>query len=86
MKTSIRNTQRHQVLERMDTNQRQIIFELSEHDASMLLHLIKRELDQEDKVWQPYWQRLAGSLEKSIQDASIRMFRYLKNSGADKFG
>jgi len=85
MKTSTGITQRYQVLERMDTNQRQIIFELNEHDASMLLHLIKRELDQEDKVWQPYWQRLAGSLEKSIQDSSARIFQCLKNPGTDKF-
>ena len=47
---------------------KQIIIKLNEHDALQLLSLIRGKLDQEDKVWHFYWERLASTLEQSIEE------------------
>ncbi len=56
---------------------RKVIFNLSEHDATQLLALIKKELNQEDRIWEPYWNRLAHTVEQAIEHASRGdTFRY----------
>ena len=47
-----------------------VIFDLNEHDASQLLALIKKEINQEDKIWQPYWKRLAETVEFAIEQSA----------------
>ena len=47
-----------------------VIFELNEHDASQLLSLIKKEISQEDKIWQPYWKRLVETVEFAIEKSA----------------
>ena len=56
---------------------RKVIFGLSEHDASQLLALIKKEIIQDDKVWKPYWKRMAQTVEQAIEHASrVEALRY----------
>jgi hypothetical protein len=50
--------------------QKTVIFDLNEHDASQLLSLIKKEISQEDKIWQPYWKRLAETVEFAIENSA----------------
>ena len=47
--------------------ERKINFELNEHDALQLLALIRGKIWQDEKIWQPYWKRLAQKLEQSIE-------------------
>ena len=51
------------------SGKRKIIFRLNEHDASLLLALVKQEIIQEDKTWRPYWKRLEQNMEQSIENA-----------------
>lgn len=50
--------------------QKTVIFDLNEHDASQLLSLIKKEIGEEDKIWQPYWKRLAETVEFAIENSA----------------
>ena len=63
---------------------RNIVFNLSEHDASLLLALVKQEIIQEDKIWRPYWKRLEQHMEQAIERASrsdaLRYSPYLKDA------
>ena len=57
--------------EDMDTQCREVVIKLSEHDASRLLGLIKKKVEHDDKAWKPYWHRLATYLEQSIERAGF---------------
>jgi hypothetical protein len=59
----------------MNSTDRQIVLKLNEHDASQLLALIQKELNQGDKAWRPYWTRLTHRVEQSIERASFRFFQ-----------
>lgn len=59
---------------------RKIIIKLNEHDAWQLLTLIRREINQGDRIWQPYWERLAQSVENSIEHTSFGMFKHDRHS------
>jgi hypothetical protein len=63
--------------ERMTTKDKKITIELNEHDASQLLALIRREIRQVEKVWQPYWQRQAQKIERSIEHAYKQSKTYI---------
>jgi hypothetical protein len=54
----------------MDTEERKIFLELSEHDALQLLNLILKKMYQDHKPWRPYWKYLAQKVEQSIEDAT----------------
>lgn len=59
------------------SGKRRIVLSLSEHDASLLLALVKQEIIQEDKIWRPYWKRLEHNMEQAIERASRPdTFRY----------
>lgn len=51
----------------MPNNDQKVIIELSEHDAFRLLLLIKKEINQADKTWQPYWERQAKNIRQSLE-------------------
>ena len=51
------------------SSKRKIVFQLNEHDASLLLALVKQEILIEDKTWRPYWKRLEQNMEQSIEHA-----------------
>lgn len=59
----------------MNPANKKITLNLNEHDASKLLALIRREINQEDRIWQPYWERLAQNVETSIERASFGLFK-----------
>ena len=59
----------------MNAADKKITLNLNEHDASKLLALIRREINQEDKIWQPYWERLAQNVEQSIEHSSYTIFK-----------
>ena len=62
-----------------------IIVNLSEHDASLLLALVKREIIEEDKIWRPYWKRLEHTMEQAIEHASRSdAFRYSSKVSSSK--
>ena len=50
--------------------EKKVIFDLNEHDASQLLSLIKKEINDEDKIWRPYWNRLAEIVEVAIEKSA----------------
>jgi hypothetical protein len=50
--------------------EKKVIFDLNEHDASQLLSLIKKEINEEDKIWRPYWKRLAEIVEVAIENSA----------------
>ena len=52
-----------------------VLLELNEHDALQLIRLIRREINQTDKAWHPYWRRMANKIEKSMEQASFRAFQ-----------
>ena len=61
----------------MTTSERKIVIKLSEHDASLLLALVKQEIIQEDKIWRPYWKHLEQNMEQSIEYAfRSKAFKY----------
>lgn len=43
-----------------------ISIELSEHDAWQLVALIKREQEQSEPAFQPYWEKIAQALTSRI--------------------
>ena len=51
-------------------SEKKVFFNLSEHDASQLLALVKKEISQEDKIWHPYWKRLAKVVESAIENSA----------------
>jgi hypothetical protein len=50
--------------------EKKVIFDLNEHDASQLLALIRREVHEDEKIWRPYWKRLAEIVELAIENAA----------------
>ena len=61
----------------MATSERKVVLNLSEHDAAQLLSLIRKEMDQENKVWRSYWERLAQVIEQDIElSAKIDLSQY----------
>ena len=53
----------------MSTADRKVILELNEHDAMRLLALIETALNEADKVWQGYWERLAQQVKQGIEQS-----------------
>lgn len=62
---------------KMTTSDRKVILELSEHDAMRLLVLIETELNEGDKVWQGYWNRLAQHVKQRIEQSGAYFKRDL---------
>jgi hypothetical protein len=54
---------------KMTTDDRKVILELSEHDAMRLLVLIETELNEGDKVWRSYWNRLVQHFKQKIEES-----------------
>lgn len=52
---------------KMSSSEKKIIIELNEHDAWQLMSLIRKELDESDRVWHGYWKRLAQQVTRSIE-------------------
>ncbi len=57
--------------QKMITGDRKVILELSEHDAMRLLVLIETALNEADKVWQGYWERLAQQVKQGIEQSGF---------------
>ena len=55
----------------MTTADRKVILELNEHDAMRLLALIETALNEADKVWQGYWERLAQQVKQGIEQSGF---------------
>ena len=64
----------------MNVTDKKITLNLNEHDASKILALIRKEINQEDRIWQPYWERLAQRVESSIERASFGIFKRSSHS------
>jgi hypothetical protein len=64
----------------MNVTDRKVILQLNEHDASQLLSLIRREINQSEKIWHPYWERLVQNVEQSIEHASFELFQRARQS------
>jgi len=56
---------------KMTTADRKVILELNEHDAMRLLVLIETALNEADKVWQGYWERLAQQVKQGIEQSGF---------------
>ena len=57
--------------QKMITGDRKVILELNEHDAMRLLVLIETALNEADKVWQGYWERLAQQVKQGIEQSGF---------------
>ncbi|MCP4358766.1 MAG: hypothetical protein GY796_12170 [Chloroflexi bacterium] len=51
----------------METRGKKIVLKLSEHDVAQLLLLVRKEMDQQNEIWQPYWVRLEKIIEQDIE-------------------
>ncbi len=51
----------------MGTRGKKIVLKLSEHDVAQLLLLVRKEMDQQNEIWQPYWVRLEKIIEQDIE-------------------
>ncbi|MCG3209368.1 MAG: hypothetical protein FOGNACKC_02992 [Anaerolineae bacterium] len=49
---------------------RKIVLEISEHDASRLLALVRQEIERAENAWQSYWQRMASNIEESVEHSA----------------
>jgi hypothetical protein len=58
----------------MSTEGKMVCIELSEHDASKLVALIRQEIMRTDKAWRPYWLRVAQDIQQGIEHAGFRAF------------
>jgi hypothetical protein len=58
----------------MSTEGKMVCIELSEHDASKLVALIRQEITRTDKAWRPYWLRVAQDIQQGIEHAGFRAF------------
>jgi hypothetical protein len=58
----------------MSTEGKMVCIELSEHDASKLVALIRQEITRTDKAWRPYWSRVARDIQQGIEHAGFRAF------------
>ncbi|HRV91509.1 MAG TPA: hypothetical protein P5526_05055 [Anaerolineae bacterium] len=70
-------------LGKMNLNERKVILELSEHDATLLLILIQNELNETDETWHNYWKRLAHQVRHSIERTGFQTRRNLDKSSGD---
>ena len=70
-------------LGKMNLNERKVILELSEHDATLLLILIQNELNETDETWHNYWKRLAHQVRHSIERTGFQTRRNLDKSSRD---
>ncbi len=52
---------------------RKIVLELSEHEALRLLDLIKQQMDADEPVWRPYWERQAHHIQQCLERASVEV-------------
>ena len=50
---------------------KKIVLELSEHDASQILALVRKEKQRSNKIWRPYWERKAEEILECIEQASF---------------
>ena len=57
--------------QKMTTADRKVILELNEHDAMRLLVLIEAALNEADKVWQGYWERLAQQVKQGLEESGF---------------
>jgi hypothetical protein len=48
-----------------------IPWKLTEHEASLISRLLSEKVEQAEKVWRPYWQRLADSLRQAVEEAHL---------------
>jgi hypothetical protein len=46
-----------------------ITFEMNEHDALLVLNLVRKEATLSPKVWTPYWDNLAHNIQTCIEQA-----------------
>lgn len=58
-------------IQKMITGDRKVILELNEHDAMRLLVLIESALNEADKVWQGYWERLAQQVKQGLEQSGF---------------
>lgn len=70
-------------LGKMNLNERKVILELSEHDATLLLILIQNELKETDETWHDYWKRLAHQVRHSIERTGFQTRRNVDISSKD---
>ena len=68
----------------MMTTDKKIALYLNEHDAAKILALIRREVSREDKIWQPYWERLAQNVEQNIEHSGYSLFKQASHPGVTK--
>ncbi|MCB0162773.1 MAG: hypothetical protein KDI79_01015 [Anaerolineae bacterium] len=83
MQSTNRNYGLTNKLGKMNLNERKVILELSEHDATLLLILIQNELNETDETWHNYWKRLAHQVRHSIERTGFQTRRNLDRGSRD---
>lgn len=51
----------------MHADSRNYTVELNEHDILTLINLVKREINETERVWQPYWRQLLQKFQTGLE-------------------
>ncbi len=46
---------------------KKITVELNEHDILSLINLLRREINDTETVWRPYWQQLVKKIQTGLE-------------------
>jgi hypothetical protein len=46
---------------------KKITVELNEHDILSLINLLRREINDTETVWRPYWQQLVKKIQTDLE-------------------
>lgn len=52
----------------MQANNRNFTVELNEHDILTLMNLVKREINEAEDVWHPYWRQLLQKFQTGLEN------------------
>ena len=56
----------------MHVNDKNFTVELNEHDLLTLMNLVKREINETERVWHPYWQQLLQKMRTGMEQDLTR--------------
>ena len=51
----------------MHADSRNYMVELNEHDILTLINLVKREINDAERVWHPYWRQLLQKIQTGLE-------------------
>ena len=59
----------------MDLQFTKITLEMTEHEAQLILNLVRQEAALSAEIWAPYWENLAQTIQTCIDQAGSTQFK-----------